>query len=305
MVYKPRKGGFCLCCVANLHLIDKGQARRKTGFFVARKAYMTRGKLIKLNKVIGFFYQATDQSNVAVINLAGAPGFGDTGKSKTAKVCNKFGVSYLNPDYIGMCRSDGIFSFKGCVETVYECVDFLTGKLVGTDIEKSIKLPKKKYKKIVLLGSSFGGAIAPFVDKYGKTSIKEIILVAPITNWKGQKDQPSNEPIGEFIRILCFGMKNVWRGFAGSEWPQIIKGELNEFEPIQNTRLLKDKTVMIYHGNKDKSISWRDSAIYFDKIKNEGLAKNVYFEKLVNFGHSGTTVQEGVKRALKKLVSKK
>src|SRR3989344_4414904 len=162
---------------------------------------MIKGKLIKLNKVIGFFYPSEVDKSIAIINLAGAPGFGDSGNSKTAQVCNSFGVSYLNPDYIGMCRSGGEFNFKSSVETIYESINFLTGKLLGTDIKTGKKLAKQKFNEIILLGSSFGGSIAPF----------------------------------------------------------------------------------------------------FEKIKNEGLVKNVFFEKLKNFGHSGLAVSEGVKRALSKI----
>ena len=96
-------------------------------------------------------------------------------------------------------------------------------------------------------------------------------------------------------------MKNVWRGFSNSEWPEIIKGNIKEMNPIDNTNLLADKEVFIFHGNKDKSISWKDSEKFFEKIKNEGLAKNVFFETLKNFGHSGSAVSEGVKRALRKI----
>ena len=262
---------------------------------------MTKGKLIKLNKVIGFFYSSEVDESVAVINLAGAPGFGDSGNSKTAQVCNSFGVSYLSPDYIGMCRSGGEFNFKSSVETIYECVDFLTGKFLGTDIKTGKKLAKQKFNEIILLGSSFGGSIAPFVEKFKKTEIKKIILVAPVTDWITQNNEGTEEPINEFLNVMSIGMKNVWRGFSNSEWPEIIKGNIKEMNPIDNTNLLADKEVFILHGNKDKSISWKDSEKFFEKIKNEGLVKNVFFEKLKNFGHSGSAVSEGVKRALRKI----
>ena len=262
---------------------------------------MTKGKLIKLNKIVGFFYPLEVGKSVAVINLAGAPGFGDSGNSKTAQVCNSFGVSYLNPDYIGMCRSDGEFNFKSSVETIYECVDFLTGKLLGTDIKTGKKIEKQKFNEIILLGSSFGGSIALFVEKFKKTEIKKIILVAPVTNWKTQNNKSTIEPINEFLNVMNVGMKNVWRGFSNSEWPEIIKGNIREMNPIDNTNLLADKEIFIFHGNKDKSISWKDSEKFFEKIKNEGLVKNVFFEKLKNFGHSGSAVSEGLKRALSKI----
>lgn len=266
---------------------------------------MQKPILVKIKKVIGVFYPAKKVTPFALVGLAGAPGFGDTGNSQTAKIANKLGVSVFKPDYIGMSRSDGKFNFKNCLETIKESTEFLQGQIIGYDIDNGRSMNPLGFKRIILLGSSFGGSVASFVGKLGKTAIQDVILVAPVSDWKTQNPPfyKGDENAEQFIRIMSLGFKNVWRGFTDSLWPKIIRGKLKNFNPIDNTQLLAGKRVFLFHGAKDKTISWKDTFVFFQKLQKENLVKKVSFQKLLNSEHSPLTTALGVKIALKKIMA--
>lgn len=271
------------------------------GFFVPAKD-MGKAILIKLNKVVGYYYPADKPNKLAMVSILGAPGFGDTGSSGSAKTANKLGVSVFKPDYIGMCRSDGQFSFKNCVETIYESLDFLTGKITALNAETGKKYPKQSYKQkdVIVQGTSFGGTIAPFIDKYKKTAVKYVILASPVTDWKklNQKENIKAEDPEIFNNIVQNGMANIYRGYANSEFPEIVRGKSTEFNPMDNTDLLKDKKVYILHGNKDKSINWKMPYEFYKKLEKENKTESVYWKLLKNHGHTPAAVKAAIKHSL-------
>ncbi len=230
--------------------------------------------------------------------LGGAPSMGDDGKSAAAKLAAKNGICVIKPDYIGVGRSDGKFTFRSTIATIYACLDLLKGKVQALNIAEDKLLSLISIKNIILSGGSFGGAIAPFVELYQKSSIQDILLVMPVTNWVTQNAPyyTGDESIAEFENVMKIGLKNIWRGYSSTEWPQIVRGKIKKLNPINNTHLLKGKQVYIYHGTKDKSVSWHDSHNYYLKLKKENLVEDVVFEKLINHGHSSNAATEAMRR---------
>lgn len=255
---------------------------------------------VKFGQIVGFLYTPESKPQSGIIMLGGAPGMGDDGKSQAAKLAAKNGLCVVRPDYIGVSRSDGKFSFRSTVETIYRCLDLFHGHHQAINVAENKPLPKMSVNNTILWGGSFGGSIAPFVDLYQKTSIRDVLLVMPVTDWVTQNPPhyQGDETVEEFENIMNIALKNIWRGYRSTEWPQIVKGELKKFNPIDNTHLLKGKRVYIYHGTKDKSVSWHDSYNYFLKLKREKLVENVIFEKLVNYGHSSSASTEAMKRLI-------
>lgn len=257
--------------------------------------------LIKLNKVVGYLYSSPKPSSTAIIWCKGGPSLGDNGKSEIWPLLKRKNITLFIPDYIGFCRSDGKFDFKGCVETITESEEFLEGKLTAIDTLTGEQI-KVKINKIILVGSSLGGAIVPFYEKYRSSSIKDIVLIKAVTDWKKQgKTRFKEEDTFQTSKFIERGWKNIYRGFIDSEWPEIFQGKLIEYNPIDNTEFLENKNVYIYHGDKDKVVNWRQSNKLYRKLKEKYPQINVYFKLMKGYDHSSDIGIAALKNILRKV----
>jgi len=242
--------------------------------------------------IFAYLYSQKKLPSSFIIYLGGAPGYGDQGNSERGIKVAELGWGYLAPDYIGYNRSDGKFSFKGCLETIKKTEEFLLGKIKGIRADKFKKkifhIKPGKIKRIVVAGSSFGGAIAPFLSLLNSTTIKEIVLIAPVTDWK-KLNKINRQEIEVFLTSILIKMRNIYRRANTKEWKAIVNGSNLKTNPIYNIHLLKDKKVYIFHGNKDKSIPWKLSYEYYNKIKSFLENESVYFFLIKNGDHSWKT----------------
>lgn len=255
----------------------------------------------KAGELFGTLYNPPkNNSGTVIIHLKGGPSFGDTGKSPLWKPCLKSNVSLFVPDYIGYCRSDGQFNFKNTLKTIEQSEQFLTGHLIGT-LTDSNKPIKPKFSNIILVGSSWGGSIAPFYFKYYKnTKIKSLGLFRAVLDWKTQgKTRYKEENTSNITNLINNYWLNIYRGFDKSEWPDILHGKKPEYNPTDNVTYLKDIDIYITHGDVDKSIHWSKSREYFNKlIKNKIKAK---FKLLKGVGHDDKSNAKSMEYLLKQI----
>ena len=253
---------------------------------------MTREKiiLVKLNQVVGYLYLPSSWIRVAIIHLAGGPALGDGGDSALWPVAKRFGCALFVPDYIGHCRSSGKFNFKTNIETICESEDFLKGKIAGVDLETGLQI-KLASKTIVLVGSSWGGSVVPFLEKYRKSSISYLGLFKPVLDWNMQK---KSEDVIRTDTLIKKGWKYVYRGYDKSDWLDISLGKKSEFNPIDNLDYLKGKTVYLCHGKNDKLVSSLQSTSFCKKLKSKFPEVKVKL-KLVNQGHTSRVNISGLK----------
>ena len=248
---------------------------------------MDQISLIKINQVVGNLYLPEKPTKKAIIFANGGPALGDQGNSNLWSAAKENNYILFIPDYIGHSRSDGEFNFKNCLETIFESEKYLKEKFNCTEI--------------ILVGNSWGGAIVPFLEKYQKSDIKTICLVQPLTNWitQGKTSYPEEDVI-QIDREIKTIWKNIYRGYADSEWPDIFLGKLKEFNPIDNLELLKDKQVFIYHGKQDSVIHFSKSQKYYQKFKKEFPKSKVFLKKL-NGNHSNLFIKKALDSILKNL----
>jgi hypothetical protein len=255
--------------------------------------------LIKINKVVGTLYIPAKETQNAIIYAKGGPSLGDDGKSPVWAIAKKYNYVLFIPDYIGFCRSDGIFSFKGCIETINESEQFLKGKVSAHTIDTGEKI-EISTKNQVLIGSSWGGAIVPFYEKFRKSSIRYIGLIKPVTDWKSQgRTNDQEENVELTAQSIKNGWGNIYRGFSKSLWPKIFLGQVSECNPIDCIRLLQGKYVIICHGKKDDVVNWKKSKKYYEKLQGNNIESDIsYFE---NEGHSSNMNVLGLEYILKKI----
>ncbi len=242
--------------------------------------------------IFSYYYSPPRAPSYFILYLGGAPSYGDSGYSERGKRVAELGWGYLAPDYIGHNRSDGVFSFNNCVKTIKVAESFLLGKIkakrADTLEDKSFSMPRGRVKRIVLVGSSFGGSIAPFIGWLSRTTIKEVILIAPVLDWE-KLSKLNPQEMCSFTAGLLVQMRNIYRGADKKEWQEIVEGKVREKNPVFNIELLRGKKLYIFHGNKDKSIPWKLSREYYQKARSVLGEENVSFFLLKNAKHSWKT----------------
>jgi hypothetical protein len=262
--------------------------------------------LVKIKKVEGMLYLPRGSFKIkkAVIHAKGGPSLGDEGNSPLWEVAKKHQWALFVPDYIGYCRSAGTFSFRNCVYTLYEAEDFLRGCKKGIIVEtgKTIQL---KCEEILLIGSSWGGAIVPFLEKYKHSKIKVVGLIKPVLDWKSQgRTNFPEEDVIKTNRSIVRGWLNIYRGYKKSEWPAIFKKGLREYNPLDNLHLLKEKIIFLCHGEKDEVVNWRKSYSFYQALKRKYPKIKIFWKLFKNQDHSSKMTAVGLGYILKKLSSK-
>ncbi|MCL5784388.1 MAG: prolyl oligopeptidase family serine peptidase [Patescibacteria group bacterium] len=256
---------------------------------------------VKIHQVIGILYLPSFPTNSAIIYAKGGPSFADTGDSPLWPTAKKYNYALFIPDYIGYCRSYGNFNFKNCLQTIYESEDFLRGKLVATQVDTQKKI-KLKFQNIVLVGSSWGGAIVPFLEKYKHSQIKHICLLKSVLDWNTQgKTEFPEEDVLQTDILIENGWENIYRGYKDSEWPEIFAGHLSEYNPLDHPELLKGKYVYICHGDKDQSINWRKSYQFYQKLQQDKSRNGVFWKLFKNEGHNDQINIKGLDFSLRKI----
>lgn len=257
--------------------------------------------LVKINQVIGYLYLPPSKTRSAVIYAKGGPSMGDSGESPLWPLVKSYNKILFFPDYIGYCHSAGQFNFQNCINTFHESEQFLSGQITGIDTFSGEKI-ELNCDDILLIGSSWGGSMVPFLEKDKKSNIKNIALIKPVTDWTTQgKTNVPEENLEETDRMIMNGWLNFYRGYEKSEWPKIFSGELKEFNPIDNIALLKDKNVFICHGEKDNVINVKKSKTYFQKFKEQFPQANVQLKIFPNLDHSSEMNYAGLEYILKEL----
>ena len=255
--------------------------------------------LIKIKKVVGVYYRNQQKTNRVVLYAKGGPSLGDDGNSVAWPIAKKYKFDLFVPDFIGHCRSDGEFNFKTNIETLHEAEAFLSGNLHATNTEKFQSIIAN-YKEIVLVGSSWGGSMIPFIDKYSPSQIKTLGMIKPVTDWPSQgRTKDKEEDVENTHRMINLAWSQVYRGYNQSEWPSIFSNQdAVEFNPINQVALLKGKRVLLVHGTEDDVVNYQKTLRYFKKLQKIGINVSL---KLYKTDHGSKATKRGLNYILREV----
>jgi pimeloyl-ACP methyl ester carboxylesterase len=207
------------------------------------------------------------------------------------------GFVLLYPNYVGTWASYGTMSWEKCVDTALRSVDFLKrGK--GEELRGN-SVVSWKVKDITLVGGSFGGSVA-LVAGAKSEDVKFIVSVAAPTNWRDHSRIPeeTGEPIDELFHSIQRGWENLWRIPSKKEWRRLATGNV-DLNPVDYVEKLRDKNVLLIHGELDNIVSLKRSVGLHERIKN-GKGKHELLV-LEGEGHRGNDVvgrEDVVRRVL-------
>ena len=165
--------------------------------------------------------------------------------------------------YLGTWESDGEFLKKSPVEDILTVLNYLVERKSVRELY-ALKQVTFDFEKIFLIGSSFGGSVA-LVGGAKSNLVTKIVSLSPVVNFRqkgGTKIlQQDLRHLGQFLKR---GYGQCYR-FSPSDWNKLIEGKI-DLNPEDYVEELKQKAIMILHGDQDKEVSSKYSRSFFDKL---------------------------------------
>src|SRR3989338_9439153 len=160
-----------------------------------------------------------------------------------------------------------------------------------------LEVQKKGFKRIGIVGSSFGGGITVLTAKEFGEDVKTICLFNTVLNFKNTFINPFLPWLKNDITRMKNELKNQGRTYIPVENPHRIGRQLfEEMEKIEPYRHLGNirASVLIIHGDSDSYVPYKYSVKYLDSFKDW---KKLLTIQGADHGFSGERAEEYKKQA--------
>lgn len=242
-------------------------------------------KFYKIGKIAGVYYSCGRKSDTILVYGIGAPNVPDNGSLPDAPYILKNKVDIFVPDYIGFGRSEGVFSPQNCIKTFLTLYDKFKKGCIGKNTYES-KTIRLKYKRILFVGRSLGGAYVPLLPKFNK-KIKELGVLCGAVDQSEQGAVVGEETNPDFMNGIMKDFKYLYRGVSESGWWQHLEDN-DGLSPMDNIKDLKGSKLFIAHGKKDVCIHYSKATNYYKKIVEYFPSKSKQFKlKIYQDGDHG------------------
>ncbi len=244
-------------------------------------------KTIRIGRIVGTYYSCGKKTDTVLVWAIGGPTVPDNGKLDAAPFILQRGIDLFVPDYLGFGRSDGVFTPKNCINTlllVYKHLKNGMGAVCSYDRSKLFL----KYKRIIFVGKSLGGAYVPLLPRFNK-EIEEIGVFCGATDQSEQGKIKGEETNDDFIRTIeDGGYKYLYRGFIRNKnlwWNHL--NDLDGLSPMDNIKYLENTKLFVAHGRKDEIVHFSKAVKYFEAIKKQFPSSDRFKLKLYKNGDHG------------------
>lgn len=184
------------------------------------------------------------------------------------------------------------FDFRGHGESKGKSWE-MTIKGEISDLEAAVKLLRNKgFKKISLIGTSFGGSIVTLYTKRSPSAIACITLLCPVLDYKRTFLNPETEWAQEWFtpETLSKAAKTGKLNLDGFQLGSDLLTEFRQINPGETLLKLKVPALLV-HGTEDSYVPYSVTKYYGKKYRNgkflaiygadhgfEGFEKRVYRE---------------------------
>lgn len=241
-------------------------------------------KRARFREILSEFLPPYKPSRKVIVLLGGMPGY--PRRAELMHQLAKKGYWVFNPRYRGSWESGGEL-FKKPVEN--DVSDIITGIFKGFKDLWTGKRFKLNPSKIILWGSSFGGAVSLLASRDSR--VDKVIALAPLVDWL---EDSEDEPMDKFIPYLKEAFGNGYRISSGG-WEKILSGKF--MNPAASARLIDGKKILIIHARDDKVCPYSATLEFCEKT-------NTKLISLASGGHMLSYDDPKIKRAINKFLAK-
>lgn len=252
---------------------------------------------MKIGKISGVYYPCGIKTATILVWAIGGPTVPDNGDLPAAPLILNREIDVFVPDYMGFGRSDGVFTPLNCINSLLSVYKYLTNGITGVCSYNMSKV-YLKYKRVIFVGKSLGGAYVPLLPKFNK-KIKEIGVFCGAVDQSEQGKVEGEETNEDFVRTIeNGGYKYLYRGFIKNK--KLWLGHLNDLDglsPMDNIRYLKEAKLFIAHGKKDSVVHCSKAVKYYEAIKKNfpGSLKQFKIKLYQNGDHGVSTTNKATK----------
>ncbi len=184
----------------------------------------------------------TDSRKVMIF-CSGVPGSPD--KDEVLDFWSKKGYWCFFPRYRGTWESHGRFLDHSLEYDLFAVIDGMQKRFKDYWTGKSYGVHPKK---IVVVGTSFGGAAALLatLDK----RVDKAVCISPVVDWV---EEEKNEPLKDLYKFIRQAYGGVYR-INKKNWDRLAGGEF--YNPVRHMEKYDPKKIMIIHAKDDDVVKY-------------------------------------------------
>jgi pimeloyl-ACP methyl ester carboxylesterase len=219
--------------------------------------------------IVAEFMPPIRRSGKVVIICDGLPSM--PAKRGLLRHLSKNGFWGVHLRYRGTWESEGVFLRQSPSNDIDLLVDHLGSPIVDIWSGKIFHI---RPKEIVVIGSSFGGAVT--ISSSTNRKISKAIALAPVCDWRSRK---RGESKSELRRVIAKGFGPVYR-FSDRDWQRLVAGKL--FNPASDKTSLDPAKLLLIHAVDD-------SVVHVSQSEDFAARRGVTLKKLRTGGHLSTS----------------
>lgn len=182
-----------------------------------------------------------------VILLHGAPAV--PAKSELLHWLAKKGYTVVFPRYRGTWESGGVFLHQSPEQDVLDVIGDLPRG--WTDIATGRRM-KTSVKRLILLGSSFGGPAAILAARHRR--VNAAIALSPVIDWTQEGEDEPNDWFEQYLRL---GFGGAYR-YTQRDWKKLMGNRF--YSPIHETETIPGQKLLLFHAKDDRIVPWKPTA---------------------------------------------
>ncbi len=136
---------------------------------------------------------------------------------------------------------------------------------------------------------SYGGGVVPLLPKFCP-EIRTIGLFYPVTDYRSfGKRGVKEETVEDFLASIRRGFSSQYRGIDLPVWKSQFEDALG-LTSFLETEALKGVRVFLAHGTEDRSIFYKKTSEYAEKLRREFPENDVEYREYAGLEHGLSTM---------------
>lgn len=221
-------------------------------------------KTVKFWKLVWTYYKSSKITDSLVIVAIWAPNLMDVDSLRNAEILTELWYDVITPEYYWFCRSEWKFTPKNSIKTLIDTKNIFTNWIIQ-DVYSGDEI-QVKYKNFIFLWMSYWWWVVPLLPKYDK-EIKNIAMFYPVTDYSTfWKRWVKEETVDDFCNAIYRWFSKIYNSINLPIWKKQFNDE-TEYIPVKNMEYLDWINLFLAHGTSDKSIYYKKTKEYYQKLK--------------------------------------
>ncbi|MCA9408777.1 MAG: prolyl oligopeptidase family serine peptidase [Candidatus Omnitrophica bacterium] len=197
----------------------------------------------KKDIITEFMLPQRKDSRKVMIFCSGVPG--SPHKDEVLDFWARKGYWTFFPRYRGTWESGGSFLAHSPHKDLLDVIDGLSSKEKFHDFWGG-KNHQIKPKKIVIVGSSFGGPAAILASRDPR--VDKVVCISPVVDWVAENKADPLDKLYTFLKDAYGGAYRIQK----KDWNKLAQGRF--YNPVQHLQELDGRKILILHAKDDEIV---------------------------------------------------